>query len=264
MLWDTTVKYSAAFRLEEADTDLRPKETPNFTSGQIGHYLLVYPEDVLSYGASATWTMGIVNLAAELSVRRNTLLDSDAQLDLAGTGDNDDSPLYAVGNSVHANFSWLVALGPSAIAREADLLGEIAWNRMTSCTKYCDPYTSQEGIDHPEGALNVNADRDAANIRVIYQPKYRQVWPGVDLSVPLGIGYGICGNSSVVGAFNGEGVGDLSIGLSGSYLDVWRFGANFTHYFGDEDTYIDSDGHRSYKQALADRDYISFTLLRAF
>jgi hypothetical protein len=226
--------------------------------------VLVYPEDIVSYGASAICTMGNVNLAAELSVRRNTPLDSDAMLDLAGTGDNDDNPLYAVGNSVHANFSWLAALGPSAIAREADLLGEIAWNRMTSCTKICDPYTSSGGDYHPEGALNVNADRDATNIRLIYEPKYRQVWPGVDLSVPLGIGYGISGNSSVMGSFNGEGVGDLSIGLSGSYLDVWRFGVNFTHYFGDKGTYIDSNGHRSYEQALADRDFISFTVLRAF
>jgi hypothetical protein len=243
---------------------LRPQETPNFATGQIGDYLLVYPEDILSYGASATWTIGNVNLAAELSVRRNTPLDSDAQLDLTGAANNGGNPLYAVGNSLHVNFSWLAALGPSAIAREADLLGEIAWNRMTSCSKNCDPYTSSGGVYHPEGALNVNADRDATNIRVIYEPKYRQVWPGVDLSVPLGIGYGISGNYSVVGSFNGEGVGDLSIGLSGSYLDVWRFGVNFTHYFGDKGTYIDSDGHRSFKQALADRDYLSFSVLRAF
>jgi hypothetical protein len=88
--------------------------------------------------------MGNVNLAAELSVRRNTPLDSDAQIDLTRTGDNDDNPRYAVGNSVHANFSWLAALEPSFIAREADLLGEIAWNRMTSCTKNCVPTPIQK------------------------------------------------------------------------------------------------------------------------
>jgi hypothetical protein len=230
---------------------LRPGGIPNFATGQIGEYLLVYPENIKSYGASATTTVGQVNFAAEVSIRRNTPLDSDAQLDLAGTGDNRSNPLYAVGNSAHAQLSWLASLGPSFISREADFLGEIAWNRRTSITK------------NPS-ALNVNADRDATNIRMVYEPKYRQVWPGVDLSVPIGIGYGISGNSSVVGAFNGEGVGDVSIGVSGAYLDVWRFGLNYTHYFGPEGTFIDATGHRSFKQSLADRDFISVTFRRTF
>lgn len=230
---------------------LRPGVVPDFATGQIGQYLLVYPENIKSYGASATTTVGNVNFAAEVSIRRNTPLDSDAQLDPLGTGDNRNNPLYAVGNSAHAQISWLASLGPSFISKEADFLGEIAWNRRTSITK------------NP-AALNINATRDASNIRMVYEPKYRQVWPGVDLSVPIGVGYGISGNSSVVGSFNGEGVGDVSIGVSGSYLDVWRFGLNYTHYFGAEGTFIDAAGHRSFKQSLADRDFISFTARRTF
>lgn len=243
--------YAVRYHEKAPQIYLRPQAVPDFATGQIGSYVWVYPEDVRAYGASATATVGNVNLAGEVSVRHNTPLASDAQLDLAGTGDNDGKPLYGVGNSVHAQVSALASIGPNFLAREADLVAEIAWNRVTKITKN-------------KAAINPNATRDATNLRVIYEPKYRQVFPGVDLSVPVGLGYGLKGNSMAVGAFNGEKVGDLSIGVAGSYLDVWRFGVTYTHYFGPVDNAIDANGHGSYKQNLADRDFISLTLRRTF
>ena len=243
--------YAIRFHDTTPQLYLRPQAVPNFVTGQVGQFIHVYPENISAYAASATTTIGNVNFAAEVSVRRNTPLDSDAQLDVTGSGNNNSNPLYAVGNSAHAQMSWLASLGPSFISKEADFVGEIAWNRRTSITKNA-------------AALNPNATRDATNIRMIYEPKYRQVWPGVDLSVPLGLGYGLSGNSSVVGSFNGKRVGDLSIGLAGSYLDAWRFGLNYTHYFGPEGTFIGADGHRSFLQSSADRDFISLSLRRTF
>lgn len=243
--------YAVQYHEKAPQIYLRPQAVPDFATGQIGNYVWVYPEDVRAYGASATTTFGNVNLAAEVSVRHNTPLASDAQLDLTGTGDNDGNPLYGVGDSAHAQVSALASIGPHFLAREADLVAEIAWNRVTRITKN-------------KSAINPNATRDATNLRVVYEPKYRQVLPGVDLSVPIGIGYGVKGNSMAVGAFNGEDVGDISIGVSGSYLDVWRFGINYTHYFGPVDNAIDANGHGSYKQNLADRDFVSLTLRRTF
>ncbi|WP_370311258.1 DUF1302 domain-containing protein [Pseudomonas citronellolis] len=216
-----------------------------------GSYRWVYPEDVRSFGASASRTFGEVNVAGEISIRRNTPLSSDAQVDSTGTADGDGNVLYAVGNSVHAQVNWMASLGPNFISNEADLLGEIAWNRLSSVTKN-------------RSALNPNADRDATNIRMVYEPKYRQVYPGLDLSVPMGVGYGLDGNSAVVGSFLGEHVGDLNVGLNATYLDVWRFGVSYTHYFGPVDNAIDADGHGSYKQNLADRDFVAVTLRRTF
>jgi Protein of unknown function (DUF1302) len=85
----------------------------------------------------------------------------------------------------------------------------------------------------------------------------------VDLSVPVGVGYGIAGNSSMVGAFLGQKTGDLSIGLNGAYMDVWRFGINYTHYFGSSGPFIEG-GHRSFKQANGDRDFVSLNVRRTF
>lgn len=216
---------------------------------QVGTYQWVFHEGIKAVGGSFTTTIGNVNLAGEVSIRSNTPLDSDAQIDVVGANNN-SNPLYAVGKSAHANLNWIASIGPTFLAREADFVGEIGWNRRLSITKNA-------------AALNPNATRDAVNVRFVFEPKYRQVLPGVDLSVPVGLGYGLMGNSSVVGAFLGKGIGDISIGVNGSYLDVWRFGVNLTHYFGDAGAFIEA-GHRSFKQAYADRNYLSFNIRRTF
>lgn len=216
---------------------------------QVGEYQWAFHEGIRAFGASFSTTVGSVNLAGEVSLRSNTPLDSDAQVYQPGA-DNSDHPLYAVGKSAHAQVSWIAALGPSWLSREADFVGEIGWNRRLSVTK------------NP-AAMNPNATRDSTNIRMVFEPKYRQVMAGVDLSVPIGLGWGLDGNSSVVGAFLGKGTGDLSIGLNGSYLDVWRFGLNYTHYLGEAGPFIEN-GHRTFKQATADRNFVSFVLRRTF
>lgn len=235
----------AYFRGQSADSPSVPAEFFN-----------VYPEDIKAFGASFSRSFGFVSLAGEASVRHNMPLASDVQWDRYGImpgieqpGDNDSHPLYAVGRSAHAQLSWLATLPPNFIARDASFMGELAWNRLTSVTK------------NPS-ALNPNADRDAWSLRMIYEPKYYQVLPGVDLGVPIGVGYGV-GNSSVGGGFLGDKVGNLNVGISGTYLQEWRFGVTYTHYFGPEGTFVE-DRHVSFKQALADRDFVSISLSRTF
>jgi hypothetical protein len=231
---------------------LHPFATPAPAPGgvQLGTYQWVYHQGIQAYGASASTTFGATNVAVEVSLRKNTPLDSDGQLDVLRTGDNSGKPLYAVGKSAHAQVSWLATLGDSFISREADFLGEIAWNRLLSITK------------NP-GALTPDTTRDAVNLRMVYEPRYRQVIDGVDLSVPIGLGVGLHGNSAVVGAFSARRTGDMSIGLSGSYLDVWRFGLNYTHYFGKAGPFV-TLGHHVFNQSYADRDFVSFNVRRSF
>jgi hypothetical protein len=216
---------------------------------QVGTYQWVFHEGIKAVGSSFSTTMGSVNVSGEASYRTNTPLDSDAQLDLAGANNN-SNPLYAVGTSAHAQVNWIASLGPTFLYREADFVGEIGWNRRLT-------------VEKNASALNPNATRDASNFRVVFEPKYRQVVSGLDLSVPIGLGYGMAGNSSVVGPFLGAGTGDISIGLNGAYEGVWNFGLNVTHNFGSAAPFIDN-GHRSFAQAFADRDYLSFNVRRTF
>ena len=233
----------------------------DFSQGKIGEYYLVYPENIQAYGMSATTTFGDWNVAAEVSMRRNTPLVSSLQVIIPAAppffpgvnpdADNNDDPAYAVGRSVHANFSWLASFGPSFISREASFLGEVAWNRLTSITDNDD-------------ALDPNAEKNAWGFRMVYEPTYRQVLSGLDLSVPLGFSYFPKGKSSVVSTFGPDKGGDMSIGLGAAYLDAWRFRLSYTHFYGPAQGFLDAKQNQSMKQSLADRDFVAFSVHRTF
>ena len=219
-------------------------------------YRLVYPEDVNALGASFSTVLGDANIAGEVSYRTNMPLVSDAQLDLTGTGDNDDHALYAVGRTAHVNLSSIYTWGSTPLFDNAVITAELGWNRLLKVTRNA-------------SALDPNTTRDAWGFRFIFEPNYYQVLPGVDLSVPIGLGYNPQGKSAVVGAFNG-GVnqgGDFNIGLKAEYLKNLRLSLNYTNFFGSTKTTLEPGptGYTfNFGQSLQDRDYLSFSAQYSF
>ena len=223
---------------------------------QASSFRWIYHEGVRAYGASFAKSVGEWGLAGELSVRKNAPLASSGQTTLASIGvntglNNNTNPGYAVGETAHAQFSWLASLGPSFLSKEASFVGEVAWNQRTKVTRN-------------ERMLNPNADKSATAMRMVYSPSYRQVMPGLDLTPSIGLGY-TWGKSSAVGpAFGPDEGGDISLGLAGTYLGKWNFGINYVRYLGEAGTSTDSASNASYKQALKDRNYLTLTLRTTF
>jgi len=200
-----------------------------------------YAENIRAYGASFAKAIGEVSLSGEVSVRRNAPLSSSGQSILSSIGvnvglNNNSKPGYALGETAHAQLSWLASLGPSFISREASFLGEIAWNRITSVTRNA-------------GMLNPNADRSATALRMVFSPTYRQLFPG---SGALGPGFGV------------HRGGDINLGVSAIYLNGWTLAANYTHFYGPEGPTLDGANNAQFKQALRDRDYLSLSIRNTF
>lgn len=225
----------------------------------------VYPENVKTYGVSASTTFGDFNVAAEASVRRNTPLVTSGAADLFGIvpamfggpaapGNNTDNPAYPVGNSAHFNLSTLATLSPNVLASESTLVAELAWNRLTSITKNATQ-------------LDPNAERDAWGMRAVFTPSYRQVLTGLDIDVPVGLAYFPKGKSSVVTSFGVDKGGDMSIGINGKYLNEWFVNLGYTHYYGAAGVAAIPHGAGTvytYKQSLKDRDFVSLSVRRTF
>lgn len=220
-------------------------------ASRVGSYFLAYQNDIDSYGVSANHTFGNLNLATEISARRNTALVNDGVTLAPGVTPGRNDPLYPVGNSAHANLSAFWTLPVSPVFREASVLGEVAWNKLTSVSR------------NPE-ALAARATPQAVATRIVFTPTYRQVLSGLDLDVPIGVGYASKGTSSVVSAFGPDHGGDVSFGANVTYLNVWKVGINLTHYFGSEDTGADEAGRLTFKQTLKDRDFIALSVQRTF
>ena len=218
-------------------------------------YTFVYPQGIKTFGASFTTTVGESNLAGEFSVRRNTPLGVAGHLsvlvDPTGNLRDTDHPPYAVGNSFHANLSWISTFANSGLWDGATLLGEIGFNRRTSVTKgdqYLDPTST----------------RDAWGLRVLFEPQYFQVMPEVDITVPIGIGYAPSGRSSVA-LFAPEKGGDFTIGIKGDYQKTWRASLQYVRFLGTAGA-VGATGttFASYDQFYKDRNFLSLSIQRTF
>jgi len=238
---------------------------------------VAYAKDITAYGASVTSSIGQLNWALEGSIRQNTPLNSDPAV-LGGPSpvlscDNGrNTPCYALGNTAHMNLSGIYVLQPSALWQGGDVLGELAYNHRLSVKKdifALGPGGTSAGI----GGLDPNTTKDAWALRLLAEPAYFQVLPGLDLSVPIGVGYNFGGRSSAISNFAGgvsEG-GDWSIGLKGKYQNAWNIALTYNDYFGKAKTFTEtlvpgsgSPRQLSFGQTLADRAYVSFSVSRTF
>jgi hypothetical protein len=242
--------YATNYHDKGFQTQLRPGVGAGSRADQIGEYMLVFPEDIRAYGFSANRGFGDINFGFEASVRDNAPLVSLTMLDLAGNGDNDGNPLYAVGRTAHAQVNMIYIMPDSAFWDTASLLGELAWNRTLS-------------VDKNQDNLDPNTTRDATAMRVAFSPTYFQVMDGIDLSVPMGFSYGIDGRSSAVGGFSQSKGGDYNVGLSADYLKSVTFTLAYTGYYGPSAP-ININGIKTFKQTNADRDFVSFSVSHTF
>jgi Protein of unknown function (DUF1302) len=218
-----------------------------------------YHDGVQAYGVSASTTIGDWNVATEFSGRVNQDLVDDPQV--IGTGvvaNNNHNPLYPVGDTLHGNLSGIYLFGRNMLWDGGSFLGEAGWNHLIAVTEN-------------KAALETNTTRDALATRFIMEPSWFQVIPGLDISAPIGLGYNPYGRSAVLINFNGgtEYGGDWSIGLKGNYENTWKFGLTYTSFFGPTGGWLKPlngvpNAVISFKQSLADRDFVAFNIMRTF
>ncbi|WP_243667060.1 DUF1302 domain-containing protein [Pseudomonas brassicae] len=221
--------------------------------GNDDSYVNVYAEDVKVYGASFSTLVGEANVAGELSMRVDTPLAPTGGVVVAGMGaDNDRHAAYPIGDSLHAQVSMINIFAGNSLWDGASLVGELAFNRRLSVKKNADQ-------------LDPNTTRDAYSLRFTFEPQYFQVMPGVDLQLPITVGYTPYGRSSVTPqAFAPEHGGDITVGLKADYQKTWYASLSYTNFFGDGGPIIDQNNAYTFKQTLKDRDFVAFSIQRTF
>jgi hypothetical protein len=237
--------------------NLDPAAPPSPFGTLPGTWFYKFPQNVKTFGLSASRSFGDFNVAAEASVRDDMPLRSANMLYPGGFGAPQPKP--ALGRTAHLNLSTLATFGPSFLSRESVLLAEIAWNRVLS-------------KDDPNNELDKSTTRDATALQLIFTPSYRQALPGLDLGVPLGLRYVLDGYSAVTGAgWGAHKTGSANIGLEGTYLGVWQFSLNYTHYIGKAVPFVDfspilAGGTPMFGSGnpLADRNHLALSLRRTF
>jgi len=232
-------------------------------TGPAGYYDNVH-NGINAFGASVNRSEGLFNFAAETSIRVNQDLLSPNAYDV-GFGAQ-----YGVGKTYHLNVSAFgTNMGRSAVWSDATLLAEVAYNRVLSLKSGADTLSGCQPGFIPGSVCAPNNTRDSYRLQVLLEPVYYQALPGVDVRLPIGLSYTPRGSRSAFGSLAPENGGSMNIGVQGTYLDVWRGGLTYTHFYGSGNTAfstISAGGTQAfnYRQFFRDRDYVSLVLTRTF
>lgn len=210
----------------------------------IGNYFYLYPRQVDLVGASFATLVGDANVSGEISMRHNMPLMS-VGLNVAPGAiivNGTNNYLHAVGDTLHAQVSWIKAFGPTALWNAADFVGEIGGHKVLKVTR---------NEDH----LDTTRVKKAFGMGMTFEPKWYQALPGTDLTMPINVNWNFSGASVIDPAFAGGAAhgGSLSVGVKFTYEGKWRGGVNYTRY-------IARDGASPY----IDRDYIAANLSYSF
>ena len=119
-----------------------------------------------------------------------------------------------------------------------------------------------KGADDYSGFDRVT--RDSGEILFVFSPQYLQILPGLDLTVPISLTYGLFGVAPVsIG--NGEGDGNFGIGLNFDYLTKYKLNFTYSNYFGKLETDATGSAVARGNYALyRDRDFVSVTFKVSF
>ena len=226
-----TGQFGGAFkwRPQNADVDLGfyalrfNEKSPQVFFTSAGNYIQAYQENIQLYGLSANTSFGPVNTGAEVSVR--------------------------VGQPLAISQTSFPVLAPGQSAQSAGPLGNVLMFELNSIyvgkagpfwdqISFTGSLAGQHVLDvtHNGQYFDSTTNRTTLAARGVVTLAYFQVGPGLDLNVPIGVGWTIRGRSPLPAGFNnydyGNAGGDLTVGVQATYKQSWKAGISLTTFFG--------------------------------
>src|SRR5471030_720848 len=212
---------------------------PQLISGNAGSYNQFYVDDIDIYGISLAKNIEGVSFGLDVNYRHNmplssvpaTVNPSPAAAGQPGVissfnGENG----VARGNTVHAVLNGLTTFGPTPVWDTAPLLVEVAYSRWLDVTENQQLF---KGDDWYQGIDKVTKDNYIMGMN--FTPTWYQVFPGIDMYLPVSYNVGLAGQSSVQLGGN-KGTGSYSVGVGMDVRTQYRFDLKYVDNFGDFDT----------------------------
>lgn len=230
-------------------------------------YRAVYPRDTKIYGVSVDSQVGPLSVGAELAYRENAALLT---------------PLFspvnegARGNTWHSAINAIYVLPKTAVWETGTLVAELHYSRLAKVSANealfqgvgraacMNPLTMAPGSgDKNDGC----ATKTAWGMDVAFTPQWPQVAAGVDLSLPITLGYQIAGNEAglAAGAYN-EGSFNYSVGVEADIRQRVKIRLAYNDYGGRisreiAGTWASVNGQSA---LLQDRGWLSLTVKASF
>jgi hypothetical protein len=209
-----------------------------------------YAEDVKLYGLSYNRLVGSVSVGAELSRREDTALAGNAR-----------------GDTWHALVNMIAYIGKTPLFDAAPLQAELTYSRLDKVSSSTKTQFEALHEDHgcTLGTKGGCVSDEAWGLNVAFTPTWYQVFPGIDMTLPINYGVGLKGNSPAPwGA--AENAGAWSVGVGLDIYSQYKVNLAYNDYFGD---YVQAPGTDQIigfngSGTLNDRGWLSLTLKTTF
>ena len=204
-------------------------------------YHLAYAKNTQMFAGSMQTAVGPVSVGAELSYRKDAALNSNsAFVSSTGSVRNFNGTEGARGDTLHAVLNGVYLLPRTPLWETGTLLGELVYSHLMRVTKNADLFNGvgylgcNAGVTSATGGAKRIGDkgdgcatRNVFLMQVGFTPQWLQVFPGVDLSAPMSIAYGLSGNGATLGGGN-EGALSYSFGLEFDMRQQYKFGIKWS------------------------------------
>lgn len=193
-----------------------------------------YNQDVELLGVSYAHTWKGASMGWELSTRRNTGLRSANSFATQSMATYEDVA-GARGNTLHGLVNAVKLLPHSSLWDGASFAGELSFVHLLDVTN--DPkkrYVGDAanttyncvGADPAKPAMDICPSKTAFSMNIAFTPNWAQVLPGVNMTLPIKLGYGLRGTGATTGS-QIEGNTTFSIGVGATYLGKHNFNIQY-------------------------------------
>ena len=224
-------------------------------------YRWVYPTDTKLVGISFDGQLGKFAVGAEVGYHM------DAGLKTPSFSPTNEG---ARGDTWHALINTIYLLPQTALFDTGTLVAELSYDRLDKVTEnealfqYEGDPACRAVTGGPGDASWGCATRDAWGVGVTVTPKWLQVRPSLDVSLPLRLTMGLDGNSAVIQGVN-ENAGAWSVGLEMQYNVIHTLTIAYADAFADRHV---SDGvllgGNGSNASTSDRGRVTITYKVAF
>jgi hypothetical protein len=196
-------------------------------------FRFVYPQSVKLVGASFARVIGPVSTGIELSYRK------DGALNMPGTGVAAVDNQGPRGNTWHAIVNGVYLLPSSALWNTGSLAAELAYSRLDKVTLHPELFKGvgyncvKVGTGTAAVPAQVGDKSDACSTRdyvamaINFVPQYLNVYPSLNLDLPVSLSYGLHGNAAS-GAGGFENVMTWSVGAKLTYRQDHEFSLRYS------------------------------------
>ncbi|MNF37263.1 hypothetical protein D3C84_181800 [compost metagenome] len=208
-------------------------------------YQFAYGEDIDIFGLSLSKDVAGVSVGSDLNVRHNMPLASipaifspalvvgaplAPRFPSTGVVDaplKEGESMSATGDTLHWTLNALTTIADTPLFDSAVLMGELYYSNLLSLDD------KNEALYKGQGTYRGldKADRDNVGIAVNFTPTWYQVFPGVDMSMPMSINVGIDGVSPVAGG-GAKDTGNYAVGVGAAIYNQYFVDLKYVDAFG--------------------------------